>query len=235
MKLPNIIVKDNFYNDPSEIRNIFLDSVHNNNNNENDRLHFGDYAGSFHEIPGSNKNNEIHNYEQITTPFFMNEHKVYFENILHSQIINIHDSGYFRLDTCLKGNPKITINNFDKNDKYEEWYAILFLTPDATPRDGVVFYKNRKYDIRSIFELNDSNKTIKSEIIKDMIKHSVDHTKWEVDTFINNRFNRIVIFKKDLFFSDGMFFGSNINDSRLTQHFIFTTVKNDKNNKNIQL
>lgn len=223
MKLPNIIVKDNFYNDPNSIRKIFLNSIH--NKNESDYLHFADYTGSFHEIPGTSKKNENFDYEYTTSPFFMNEHKVYFESILHSDVINIYDSGYFRLNTCLKGNPKITIHNFDKNEKYEEWYAILFLTPDATPKDGVVFYKNKKYDIRSVFELNNTTKIVKNEIVNDMIKCSPDLTEWTMESFISNRFNRIVIFKKDLFFSEGMFFGSNVNDSRLTQHFTFTTIK----------
>ena len=88
-----------------------------------------------------------------------------------------------------------------------------------------MFTVNKKYKISSIFELDDLNKVIKDNIIKDLKNDMYDETKWILDSKISNVYNRLILFKKELFYSSSMNFGIDLNESRLIQYFSFGVSK----------
>jgi hypothetical protein len=73
--------------------------------------------------------------------------------------------------------------------------------------------------------LNDLNKIIKDNIIKDLKNDMYDETKWILDSKISNVYNRLILFKKELFYSSSMNFGIDLNESRLIQYFSFGVSK----------
>jgi hypothetical protein len=50
-----------------------------------------------------------------------------------------------------------------------------------------------------------------------------DMTKWEKVDVIANRYNRLIMYRGDLFHSSLDYFGSNTQDARLFQVFFFDT------------
>ena len=58
-----------------------------------------------------------------------------------------------------------------------------------------------------------------SEIYKD----SQDMTKWEMTNFIGNVYNRLIIYRGDIFHTSLDYFGRDLEDGRLFQTFFFNT------------
>ena len=51
-----------------------------------------------------------------------------------------------------------------------------------------------------------------------------DMTKWYLYDIMANKYNRLVLYRGDLFHSSLDYFGSNLHDGRLFQLFFFDTV-----------
>jgi mannosyltransferase OCH1-like enzyme len=53
--------------------------------------------------------------------------------------------------------------------------------------------------------------------------YSLDYTKWEMVDRIGNVYNRLILYRGDLFHVSLDYFGQNIQDGRLFQTFFFNT------------
>ena len=126
--MKNIIVYDNFYENPDSIRNIALDAYKKeiNENNLYDSWHFLDFINKFDDIPGIKKNKNIYNISYETNSFYTSIHEKKIEELLNSKIqYTCEKNGIFILDNCLK-NTSININNNIINNNFEEWIGIVF-------------------------------------------------------------------------------------------------------------
>ena len=103
------------------------------------------------------------------------------------------------------------------NDGWNNWAAVLYLTPDApvSSGTGIFMYED---GTRYSTEVTDKNK----ELIG---RDSQDLTKWTLVDRIGNIFNRLIIFNAKQYHSSLDYFGTNKEDGRLFQVFFFSTEK----------
>lgn len=100
-------------------------------------------------------------------------------------------------------------------DPHHGWAAVCYMTPDAPVTGGTAFYRSRVTGQH----LDDRSNTDYEEFYQ----HQYDSTRWELLDLVANRFNRIVIFRSDLYHSSVDYFGNDLASSRLIQNFFFST------------
>ena len=109
---------------------------------------------------------------------------------------------------------------FDKSwihiDGFNNWAGVLFLTPDAPIQSGTTFYQyhdgtscKKDMDILGNKHIIDS--------------HSQDFSKWNKIDTIGNIFNRLILFNSHRFHMSDEYFGSSKENGRLFQLFFFST------------
>jgi hypothetical protein len=86
---------------------------------------------------------------------------------------------------------------------------VLYLTPDAPVSGGTGLFMHRRTGARTAQELEQYE--------------SQDMTKWECVDRIGNRYNRLVMYRSNLFHTSLDYFGSDLQTGRLFQLFFITT------------
>ena len=94
-------------------------------------------------------------------------------------------------------------------DHTTTWAAVCYLTPDAPLTGGTGLFRHKG-------QMDD-------EWMKEIYKDSQDMTKWDLVDFVGNKFNRLVMYRGDLFHTSMDYFGRDIYDGRLFQTFFFST------------
>lgn len=229
--IASVIVAEDIYKDIDKIREKCIECILGDRDNEDINIkgndfRWSDYRGKFNEIENSEPylREAIYQVELI----FMEEHRELLEKLVKRRIVNINnESGNFHLHTCLNGSETVIIHddvNYD--EKYDQWKAVIFLTPNPPISGGINFKRNTEYGISSLTSgLKNIEPNVRNAIINNIRRDAKDLTKWSQDSSIGNKYNRIVIFKTDLFYSYGMNFGKNIDTSKLFQEFTFTTIR----------
>ena len=93
-------------------------------------------------------------------------------------------------------------------DHYNMWAAVCYLTPNAPHTGGTGFFRHRDT----------------GEFMRSSQDHQAqDYTKWDLFDVVGNRYNRLVIYRADLFHASLDYFGSTPEDGRLFQTFFFNT------------
>ena len=153
-------------------------------------------------------NTEIKNKIEKILKIEITEWNKHFNNEL-KEIIDV-DTSCFQL--CLKDSQ--TWIHRDPN----EYTAILYLTPNAPTDSGTGLYMHKKTKIYRHFE-----------------DHQIDDTdinNWELITFSGNIYNRMFIFRGDLYHRSVVpGFGVDKYTGRITQTFFFNTEEYKKNRK----
>lgn len=106
-------------------------------------------------------------------------------------------------------------------DQTTNWAAVIYLTPDAPLTGGTGLFRHKETGLEMAPRLEDGsyNSTIMDEIYKD----SQDMTKWEMTNFIGNKYNRLIMYRGDIFHTSLDYFGRDMYDGRLFQTFFFNT------------
>jgi len=106
-------------------------------------------------------------------------------------------------------------------DQTTRWAGVCYLTPNAplTGGTGIFIHKATGLTMAPKNPDGSYNMDIMSEIYKD----SQDMTKWEMTDFVGNVYNRLVLYRGDIFHTSLDYFGRDINDGRLFQTFFFDT------------
>ena len=94
------------------------------------------------------------------------------------------------------------------SDHYNSWAAVCYLTPDAPLSGGTGLFRHK--------ESGDYFK-------KDKDHESYDYTKWEMVDRIGNVYNRLIMYRGNIFHASLDYFGSTPEDGRLFQVFFFNT------------
>ena len=92
----------------------------------------------------------------------------------------------------------------------QQWAAMIYLTPDAPCSAGTGLYRYRETGACS--DLDFSNQY-----------DGYDMTKWDLVDKIGNRYNRLIIYRGDLYHASLDYFGNNLHNGRLFQTFFFCT------------
>jgi hypothetical protein len=106
-------------------------------------------------------------------------------------------------------------------DQTTTWAGVLYLTPDAPLSGGTGLFRHKETGLEMAPRLADGSydEATMSEIYKD----SQDMTKWEMTNFIGNVYNRLIIYRGDIFHTSLDYFGRDLEDGRLFQTFFFNT------------
>jgi len=188
----DLIICDNFYNNPEEVRNFALQQ-------------------NF-EVKG--------NYPGNRTISFLNESvQEVIQNLLLSHAGEItwwggEYSGAYQYTT-----------KHDKSwihaDQTSNWAGICYLTPNAPPSGGTGFFKHKETGITEAPIKEDG--TYDMEMLNKLGEDSQDYSKWEMTDEISNKYNRLILYRADMFHQSLVYFGDNISNGRLFQTFFFNT------------
>lgn len=231
--MTEVIVYENFYENPDLIRqtaidafkemideNLLYDSWQFNNFKENHR----------DDIPGLliKEDKTIIGRTFETSSFFNDYHEKKIETLLNSKIqYTCESNGIFILHNCLTNPISVIINkNLKPKDNVEEWVGIIFMTPNAPIEGGVTIKNYKKLNINSLKTLQNIEEPFRNLIIEELYSHRKDTTYWEIDSQFANVYNRLILMKKNTFYSSSLNFGIKLDDARLTQYFSFGVIPN---------
>lgn len=106
------------------------------------------------------------------------------------------------------------------SDDTTDWAGVLYLTPDAPISAGTGLFKHKETGLRQWRNSEHPEDVVSSAPVN---VESQDMTKWEMVDRIGNVYNRLVIYRGDLFHVSLDYFGQNKEDGRLFQVFFFNT------------
>jgi hypothetical protein len=93
-------------------------------------------------------------------------------------------------------------------DSFNTWAGVCYLTPNAPVSGGTSLYRHKATGHREKVDTD---------------YESYDYTKWEEVDRIGNIYNRIILYRGNMFHASVDYFGSNMQDGRLFQTFFFDT------------
>lgn len=94
------------------------------------------------------------------------------------------------------------------SDHFNKWAGVCYLTPDAPYTGGTALYRHKST----------------GEHRRVTVDHEgYDFTKWDMFDRIGNKYNRLVMYRGDLFHASVDYFGDNLQNGRLFQTFFFNT------------
>lgn len=94
------------------------------------------------------------------------------------------------------------------SDHYNMWAGVCYLTPDAPYSGGTGLYRHKETGLHRR---------------KDRDFEGYDYTKWDLFDRIGNKYNRLILYRGDLFHASLDYFGSDLKTGRLFQTFFFDT------------
>jgi len=95
-------------------------------------------------------------------------------------------------------------------DKRSGYAAVIYLHPDPPPRCGTGLYKHKE-----------TGKTTEKPQEEYPLEEILDFKYWEELVYVENVYNRCILYKSDQFHTATGYFGTTPEDSRLTQVFFF--------------
>lgn len=190
----DLIVVDNFYDDPDLIREFGMKNL---------GFSFSDY----------------HKGQRSTGKFYVNGTKEKFERIIGKRITNWDKSEYANgvFQYCTTTDP--IVYHVDS----QTYAAMIFLTPDAPLETGTAFYKSKVTGATEFYndETFDQNKfdlTFKG--VSNQLNF-YDRTQFELMDSVANVYNRLVLFNAKRIHAASMYFGDAIENARFFQLFFF--------------
>jgi hypothetical protein len=203
----NLVIVDNFYDDPYEIRNKALTFDY-------PEPHDG------YTYPGRNSSDEIYDKEIHTK----------IENRLGSYLEypkSKNQSGYFRISPA-----NVSFKQDVHVDPIWDIGGVLFLNPpnQCEPDAGTSFWYHTKLNIESVPRTPEEGRLFGFPKYDDIAKELVygdglDRSKWTRYCLVPYKFNRLVLFDSKLWHSHGENFGTTKENSRLVQLFFFNFKK----------
>lgn len=183
----NLIVVDDFYTNPDDVRNFALSQDFN--------------------ISG--------NYPGLRTKSFLSDScKEAINNLLLYNAGGVTDwmvendgegyTGSFQICTSQD-------RTWIHTDHYNTWAGVCYLTPNAPVSGGTATYIHKQSRERTFVENSNYD------------KDPYDYTQWDIVDRIGNLYNRLVLFRGDIYHASVDYFGNNKENGRLFQLFFFNT------------
>jgi hypothetical protein len=179
----NLIITDDFYSNPDEVREFALNQEFDIQNN----------------FPGKR------------TKTFLNEStKEGLQKMLEpfaGKVLNWNEVN------GLTGSFQCT-NSLDRSwihvDNYNTWAGVCYLTPDAPVSSGTGLFKHKASN--TMYNLN-----------RELDGETQDMTKWELVDRIGNLYNRLILYRADIYHTSLDYFGNSLENGRLFQVFFLNT------------
>lgn len=106
-------------------------------------------------------------------------------------------------------------------DSTTSWAALVYLTPNAPLSGGTGLFRHKETGLYSAPKRPDGS--YDQELLDYIGMDSQDITKWDMTDRLANKYNRMVMYRGDLFHTSLDYFGTNIENGRLFQTFFFST------------
>lgn len=106
-------------------------------------------------------------------------------------------------------------------DSGTTWAGVVYLTPNAPHTAGTGLFRHKSTNLSMIPRL--SNNDVDNELLDEIYNDSQDMTKWDLTDILGNKYNRLVLYRGDLFHQSLDYFGTNKENGRLFQTFFFDT------------
>jgi hypothetical protein len=131
-----------------------------------------------------------------------------------------HNSGAFQYTTAAD-------RSWIHSDGNTDWAGVVYLTPDAPLSSGTGIFRHKETGLRNwIYKeqaADDDPRGVKNAPHRGA--DSVDYTKWDMVDRIGNMYNRLIMYRGDLFHVSLDYFGRDLQTGRLFQTFFFNTEK----------
>ena len=189
----SLIVIDDFYANPMEVRNFALNQQFN-------------ITGNF---PGFR-----------TTSLLNDTIKEAIQYVMHpfaGEIVDWFEDGHtgaFQYTTE-------DHHSWIHSDGGVQWAGVLYLTPNAPLSAGTGFYRHKKTKIDRFVHLTET--PTEKDLNNPYLTDYKDITKWELTDEVSNKFNRLILYDATLFHKSMDYFGKSLYDGRLFQVFFFNT------------
>lgn len=108
------------------------------------------------------------------------------------------------------------------SDGISSWAGVCYLTPDAPLSAGTGIFRHKSTGLMN-WIYNDHTK--EETLTAAPYVECSDYTKWEMVDKIGNVYNRLILYRGDLFHVSLDYFGKDLQDGRLFQTFFFNTEK----------
>jgi hypothetical protein len=123
------------------------------------------------------------------------------------------DSGCFQCTTAVD-------RSWIHSDGTTNWAGIIYLTPDAPLSAGTGIFRHKSTGLRGWVH---TERTDEENSMWMNVNDHYDHTKWDMVDRIGNVYNRLIMYRGDLFHCSLDYFGKTIEDGRLFQPFFLNT------------
>jgi len=108
------------------------------------------------------------------------------------------------------------------SDASTSWAGVCYLTPNAPIGGGTGMFRHKETGIERPPRMDDGS--LDEAWLKEHCHpHSRDFSKWDMTAMVGNVYNRLVLYRGDMFHSSLDYFGKDKHDGRLFQTFFFNT------------
>jgi hypothetical protein len=146
-----------------------------------------------------------------TKPYLPDDLKQSIQNIIYNVAGKVTDwmehSGYTGAFQICTAQDRTWIHA----DSFNKWAAVCYLTPNAPISAGTALYR---YKETQSYSREDNNAPQLD---------GYDYTKWEMTDYVANKYNRIVMYRGNLYHASLDYFGDSFQNGRLFQTFFFNT------------
>lgn len=106
-------------------------------------------------------------------------------------------------------------------DDGTSWAGVIYLTPNAPLSGGTGLFRHKRTGLERAPRNPDGS--VNKELLDEINRDSQDMTKWEMTDRIANKYNRLILYRGDMFHMSLDYFGQDLQDGRLFQTFFFST------------
>ena len=106
-------------------------------------------------------------------------------------------------------------------DQTTKWAGVCYLTPNAPADGGTGIFRHKETGWETAPRLKDGSYDQKG--IDRVNQDAHDYSKWDMTAMVGNVYNRLVLYRGDMFHRSLEYFGNDKFDGRLFQTFFFDT------------
>lgn len=204
---PSVFVFDDFYLDPDEVREIALNEF---------EWEKEDNSGPY---PGLNSIN----------PYYEEFHENFLGGCTSSWPNNYDSFGHFRISRI---NSEFT--QYIHCNPGKSWIGLIYLSKDRDDIPGTIFWRHNRTGLTSapLDRYQYKKYGFNTHILAHEWFNNIDglnKSLWTETDNIKFRYNRLVLFRADIFHSHGDLFGTTNENSRLLQIFMWNGVDPEYN------
>lgn len=106
-------------------------------------------------------------------------------------------------------------------DHHTMWAGVCYLTPNAPISGGTGLFRHKETGYTTPLKLKDGS--YDPVAMEKTNVDSRDYSKWEMTAQVGNIYNRLVLYRGDMFHRSLEYFGKDLESGRLFQTFFFNT------------